>query len=298
MALPQSVSYMTPRSDDLPRRRAGWTLDPSRAALLVHDMQRYFVRPFAAECPALTGAVDSIAALIAAARAAGVPVAYTAQPGSQDPASRGLLTDLWGPGLRDDEADTAILDVLAPAPGDAVFTKHRYSAFARAPFQDWLDANGRSQLLITGIYAHIGVSATAVDAFMRDIQPFVVADAVADFSAEEHRRALETVASTCGVVCSAADALAALQAAPPGDGWDRWLDGELQRLLVDPDSARLACADPASDLFALGLDSLRAFALLDQLADRGIEVDFTEFVGEATVGFLRRQIARSGVTGP
>lgn len=306
MALPTSVSYETPRSDDLPRRRASWELDPARAALLVHDMQRYFVRPFADDCPALVQAIDATAGLIATARRLGIPIAYTAQPGDQDPQSRGLLTHVWGPGLTAAEADTAILDALAPAPGDTVLTKHRYSAFARAPFQEWLDERGRTQLIITGIYAHIGVTATAMDAFMRDIEPFVIADAVADFSLENHRRALEHVAAISGVVCTSVEAQAALAAAPASpadpadaaDPWSAWLGGEVAALLADAESARLLEADPARDLFALGLDSLRAFALLDQLADRGIDVDFTEFVGEATLGFLRRQIALSGVSGP
>lgn len=49
--------------------------------------------------------------------------------------------------------------------------------------------------------AHLGVLLTAADAFMNDIQPFVVADAVADFSAEEHEMALRWAARSA-VVCT------------------------------------------------------------------------------------------------
>jgi bifunctional isochorismate lyase/aryl carrier protein len=51
------------------------------------------------------------------------------------------------------------------------------------------------------VHAHLGVLLTAADAFMNDIQPFVVADAVADISAEEHSLALRWAARS-GVVCT------------------------------------------------------------------------------------------------
>lgn len=44
---------------------------------------------------------------------------------------------------------------------------------------------------------------TAADAFMNDIQRFVVADAVADFSAEEHRLALRWAARSGAVSTTA-----------------------------------------------------------------------------------------------
>ncbi len=54
--------------------------------------------------------------------------------------------------------------------------------------------------MVTGVYAHIGVLMTACDAWMSDVQAFVVADAVADFSEREHKMALEWAAGRCAVV--------------------------------------------------------------------------------------------------
>lgn len=56
-----------------------------------------------------------------------------------------------------------------------------------------LKESGRNQLIITGVYAHIGCMTTATDAFMRDIKPFMVADALTDFSRDEHLMSLKYV---------------------------------------------------------------------------------------------------------
>ncbi|MNJ60933.1 putative isochorismatase [compost metagenome] len=64
---------------------------------------------------------------------------------------------------------------------------------------------GRDQLIICGVYAHVGVLFTAVEAFTNDIQTFLVADAVSDFSEKYHRMALEYAAQRCAVVCTTED---------------------------------------------------------------------------------------------
>jgi bifunctional isochorismate lyase/aryl carrier protein len=113
-----------------------------------------------------------------------------------------------------DPAHAAIVDALSPVRGDVVLEKHRYSAFQRGDFADRLRAAGRDQLVVTGIYAHIGCLLTAADAFMRDVEPFVVADAVADFSRRDHDAALAYVAGCCGAVTTTARVVAALTQEP------------------------------------------------------------------------------------
>ncbi|MFI0907252.1 isochorismatase family protein [Streptomyces sioyaensis] len=198
-AIPVIPAYAMPTADGLPENTAAWTVDTRRALLLVHDMQHYFLRFFAGRSPGAELTAHA-AALRKAAAAADVPVAYTAQPGDMTPEQRGLLKDFWGPGMRATDADRDIPGELAPAPEDTVFVKWRPSAFFRTGLLDLMRAHGRDQLVLCGVYAHVGLLQTACEAFAHDIQPFLVADAVADFSAEEHRMALEYAAKRCAMV--------------------------------------------------------------------------------------------------
>jgi bifunctional isochorismate lyase / aryl carrier protein len=202
--LPRITPYTVPTGFGIDRSKVAWRPDPGRAALLVHDMQNYFLAPFGTADQALMArVVDNIAVLRKQAHNVGMPVIFSAQPGGQSRAERGLLQDFWGDGPPPDEHALAITDALTPGPGDVQLTKRRYSAFVGTPLAELL--GDRDQLIITGVYAHIGVLATALDAFMRDIQPFVVADAVADFSPAHHRDALRHVADRCGVVATSAE---------------------------------------------------------------------------------------------
>ncbi|MFH8558421.1 isochorismatase family protein [Streptomyces celluloflavus] len=198
MALPAIAPYPMPTPDALPAQRVDWTVDPRRAVLLVHDLQNYFLRAFTEGAAPLTELLENVGRLTAACRAVGIPVVYSAQPAGQTPDQRGLQQDFWGPGLPAEPADAAaIVAPVAPQPGDTLLTKWKYSAFARTDLAEQLAGLGRDQLVVVGVYAHIGVLMTACDAWMRDIQAFVVADAVADFSAADHQQALRWAADKC-----------------------------------------------------------------------------------------------------
>ncbi|MFS8097949.1 isochorismatase family protein [Lentzea alba] len=197
--LPPITGYALPT--DLPESVPQWTADPERAVLLVHDMQRYFLAPFPP--PMRDELVTTVAELVSQARELGAQVAYTAQPGSMTDEQRGLLKDIWGPGMRATAQDREIVPELAPTDGDWVLTKWRYSAFARTNLLERCRAAGRDQLVLCGVYAHVGVLTTALDAYSNDIQTFFVADATADFTEDDHRMALGYAAGRCAVVTTA-----------------------------------------------------------------------------------------------
>ncbi len=281
MALPNRIAYPLPAR--LPDNVAGWHPDPTRAVLLVHDMQRYFLRGFAPNRDPLATTVRTIGRLRDTAARLGIPVFYTVQPGGQQPAERGLLTDFWGPGIGVDAGDTGILDVLAPRPDDTVLTKHRYSATVRTGLLDRLAGLGRDQVLITGVYTHIGCLATALDLFMADVQPFLIADGTADFSATDHERALDYAARRCAVVLTGAAARERLGIGSADD--QAWLAAEIDELIGRP-----GAAGDDDDLFEAGLDSVRAMALIDRIGDRGIELDMVDLLAQPTLRGLRDRV--------
>ncbi len=265
MGLPDTIDYPLPAATELPEPVVSWKPDPARCALLLHDLQPHFLRPVAPGLKeALVARVDRLAA---ACRCRGIPVAHTRQPGDQSPQERGLLADFWGPGPRD-AADLALPPDprLAPRSGEAVIDRRRYNAFLGSDLGSWLDDHGRDQIIVCGLYAHIGCLMTVAHAFMTDRQPFLVADAIADFTAAEHRLALEYVAARCGAVLTAQDVIAALNSGQlPVDA----VRAEVAALIGLPVSQ----VGPEDDLAALGLDSMRRMALIEDWSGMGIEVD-------------------------
>ncbi|MEU9375739.1 isochorismatase family protein [Streptomyces sp. NPDC048255] len=217
-AIPAIRPYPLPAPAGLPENTAAWEADPARALLLIHDMQHYFLQFLPAGQEPRTGLEDRVTALRRAAAEAGVPVAYTAQPGDMTPRQRGLLTDFWGPGMSAAPEHRGFPEQFGPAAGDHVLTKWRPSAFFRTRLAELMRALGRDQLVLCGVYAHIGVLQTACDALARDIESFVVADAVADFGEADHRMALEYAAARCSVVVPTETVVAAFRGGPARRG--------------------------------------------------------------------------------
>lgn len=209
MSLPKLAGYSLPNELELPQNRVNWTLSRDRTALLIHDMQEYFLDAFPEGAPPIAQITGNIARLRKRCAELAIPVFYTAQKGNQYPADRGLQADFWGPGMRIGP-HAAIIPPLTPAENDFVLEKHRYSAFQRSNLEHLMRARKRDQIIITGVYAHIGCLVTAADAFMRDIQPFVAADAVAAFSRQKHDLALDCITASFGAVMTTDSMLATL----------------------------------------------------------------------------------------
>lgn len=302
MALPAIAPYPMPNAGDLPPGRVRWTVEPGRAALLIHDMQRYFVDAYDAAQEPIPELIANILRLRERCHALGIPVIYSAQPAAQSPDERGLLQDFWGNGIGAGPGEASIIDELTPTAADTLLTKWRYSAFVRTSLHDELRSRGRDQLMICGIYAHIGCLMTAAQAFMEEVQPFLLADAVADFSEADHRMALGYAASRCAVTVSTESALEALGAAAatrdapmaaaatqePATGSATGRPGvvtcaEVRARLGAITDEPLESFGDHEDLADAGLDSIRLMRVIAEWQAGGHDVTFERLAEEPTI---------------
>ncbi|HGE8276156.1 TPA: isochorismatase family protein [Serratia marcescens] len=274
MAIPKLNDYALPTADELPQNKVTWQVEPQRAALLIHDMQQYFLNFWGEDSALIKQVVENIANLRRYCKQQGIPVFYTAQPNQQSDEDRALLNDMWGPGLNKHPEQQAVTAALAPDEDDTVLEKWRYSAFHRSPLQEILQESGRDQLIICGVYAHIGCLTTAIDAFMRNIQPFMVADGLADFSRDEHLMALRYTAGRCGRVVTTASLLPAAGIAS--------IDALRQQilLLLDEDSEDMGNDE---NLIDYGLDSVRIMELATRWRKIRSDIDFIALARNPTI---------------
>lgn len=272
MAIPKLTAYTLPTAADLPNNKVNWAFEPERAALLIHDMQEYFLNFWGENSPMMTQVVANIAKIRAYCKEHNIPVYYTAQPKEQSDEDRALLNDMWGPGLTRSPEQQRIVAELAPDEADTVLVKWRYSAFHRSPLELMLKETGRNQLLITGVYAHIGCMTTATDAFMRDIKPFFIADALADFTREEHLMSLNYVAGRSGRVLMTEELLPSIPASKEA------LRAIILPLLDESD-------EPMDDenLIDYGLDSVRMMALAARWRKVHGDIDFVMLAKNPTL---------------
>lgn len=280
MAIPRISSYSITQAQGSFTNKVKWKIDAKRAVLLVHDMQNYFVDFYSRDQEPMQSLLKNIQTLTTLCRQHNIPVVYTAQPPDQKPRDRALLTDFWGTGLTSQGSVTQIVEDLKPEPADIQYVKWRYSAFQRTPLMEDMLEQGRDQLIICGVYAHIGILSTALEGFMRDVQVFVVADAVADFSPEEHAMALNYIAGRCGKIETIDEVATTLsQTAQNGINLES-MTRDLAAILMMPASDIHA----SDNLLDLGLDSIRLMTLVEKWRAQGAQVDFVELAETATLG--------------
>ena len=157
-------------------------------ALLVVDFVNGFNDPDLFGGGNIAQAIAQTAVLLAAAREAGVPVCFTRVVYAADGSDAGIFC-LKAPGLKiltEDHVSSAVVDELAPAPGEYVLRKTQPSAFFGTDLIGWLVQRRVDTLIVTGATTSGCVRATVVDAMSHNFRTIVATDCVGDRALGPH----------------------------------------------------------------------------------------------------------------
>ena len=121
--------------------------------------------------------------------------------------------ELAGKLLVDNTWDAAIVEALAPEPGERVIRKTRYDGFCRTELDTHLRAANIRYLLFTGVATNVCVESTARHAFFNEFWPILVEDAMNNSGPDFNRQAtLWNFEHTLGWVTRSEHVIAALKA--------------------------------------------------------------------------------------
>jgi nicotinamidase-related amidase len=215
----------------VPAAPTPFTLATGKTALIIIDMQRDFLLPggfgesLGNDVEQLRKVVSPLAALLDAARAAGIMVLHTREGHRPDlsdcpPAklNRGAPSKRIGdPGrfgriLIRGEYGHDIVDELAPIDGEPVIDKPGKGAFYATELQDILTDAGITQLLVTGVTTEVCVHTTVREANDRGYECLVVSDCVGSYFPEFQRVALEMISAQGGIFGWVAESTAVIEA--------------------------------------------------------------------------------------
>jgi nicotinamidase-related amidase len=188
-------------------------IDARRAAVLALDLQTGVVSVYAKD-PAF---IPRAAGLIAAARAAHLPIVYvkvalrTNVP-EASARNRFLSAVKASPAhQRFFQGESGEIHIgIAPTEADLVVTKSRIGAFAGTDLDLLLRAKDVDTILLFGIATSGAVLATALQGIDLDYRVIVVRDCCADDDADVESCVLDKLLTRCAIVASAADVSRAL----------------------------------------------------------------------------------------
>jgi ureidoacrylate peracid hydrolase len=198
------------------------TIDPAKTAMIVVDMQNDFVAAGAPiEVSAARAMVPKLAEALKICREAGIRVIYTAHAHRRDGCDMGLFDDIHPPianraALVDGTSGVDIYPELAPAPGEHVIKKHRYSGFFGTDLDIILREWGVDTVIISGTSTENCCHATARDAMFRNYRVAFLSDATATYdypdrgfgsmpNADVHHATLVILAASTAHVMPVAD---------------------------------------------------------------------------------------------
>ncbi len=174
------------------RSRRRWPGKPRKAALLVLDMQRFFLEEGHAFVPAGRSIIGPITELLETFKG---PILFTKHVHDDDPAN--LMNVWWRDSIKGRDAE--IVDPIRSF-ADTILEKIRYSAFEGTDLAERLMREGVDSVLIAGVLTDLCCETTARDAFMKGFRVYFLADCTATATEARHTASLRVISEGFGEV--------------------------------------------------------------------------------------------------
>src|ERR1700712_5013489 len=197
-------------------------LDPARAALVIQDMQNDVI--IAGGAFAESGSpghateqrvIENVAALGAAARAAGVPGLHVWSIVEEGATGLKLNAPLFQ-GVKDSNAlvrgtwGAAPAEGLEPQAGDLIVEKMRMSAWQGTRLESLLRGLGRDTVIVTGAWTNMSIEHTARTGADMGYDMIVVEDGCSSMNADWHNASINFALQNVCQVADVASVTAAL----------------------------------------------------------------------------------------
>lgn len=175
-----------------------WDINVDGSALLVVDMQNYFLDEGSARFSVGGSAIlPNVVRLIRAFRSAERPVIFTKHQHDKNNLKNDVMQAWWGEVILAGTAEAELCpDIKAEAneKNDLLITKKRYSAFFETELEVWLAERKITDLVIAGVKTNLCCESTARDAYHRNYRLFVPADGTGTGNEESHLASLLNLA--------------------------------------------------------------------------------------------------------
>lgn len=191
--------------DESRRRHANLAFRIQKAALLVLDMQAYFLdensHAFIPSAPAIVSSINEIIATFESMKR---PVFFTQHLNTSNDA--GMMALWWRDMITSQSAYSHVITSLK-IHNLIQITKTQYDAFYHTELESNLEEFDVSQVVICGVMTHLCCETTARSAFMRGFEVFFTIDGTATYNEELHRATLLTLSHGFAVPVLASEIL-------------------------------------------------------------------------------------------
>jgi isochorismate hydrolase len=181
-------------------RHANIVFQRGKAALLVLDMQDYFIKQEShAYIPSANAILPNVQGLINAFYKSDRPVIFTRHIDDE----AGMMPLWWRNAIYFDTPASAI-NAFDTSKG-LIVQKSQYDAFYKSALDEHLKGREVDQVVITGVMTHLCCETTARSAFVHGYKVFFCVDGTATYTEELHRSSLLTLSHGCAIPILSSD---------------------------------------------------------------------------------------------